>query len=273
MTLAKDLFDSGELDAAIDQLTQEVRAHPTDTTQRTFLFELLCFAGNWDRAERQLDVLGGQSAEAEVGVQVYKNNIKGERERRRLFSEGIQPHFFAEPPAYVDLLVAAINHIREGKLAEARQMLDRAEEERPALLGRFNGKPFQDFRDSDDRVGPVLELTVRDKYTWLPFEQIKRLEITAPKRLRDLLWAPAIVETTDRTMGEVYVPALYESTSAHPNNQLKLGRMTDWRQLSQDLHLTVGLRLFLVDGEDTPLFEARSVEFDHPATPPGAAEG
>lgn len=262
MSLAKDLFDSGELDAAIEQLTHEVRAHPTDTTQRTFLFELLCFTGNWDRAERQLDVLGGQSVQADVGVQVYKKNIKGERERRRLFAEGIQPYFLTEPPAYVDLLVAAINRIRERKLAEARQMLNRAEEERPALSGRLNGKPFQDFRDSDDRVGPVLELTVKDNYTWLPFEQIRRLEITAPKRLRDLLWAPAIIETIDGTMGEVYIPALYESTSEHPNNQVKLGRMTDWRHFGEDLHLAMGLRLFLVDGEDKSLFEARSVEFE-----------
>ncbi len=273
MTLAKDLFDSGELDAAIDQLTSEVKSHPTDTTQRTFLFELLCFAGNWERAEKQLDVLAGQSVQADVGSQVYRRNIKTERERRRLFSEGIQPYFLAEPPAYVDLLVAAINRIREGKLAEARQLLNEAEEERPALSGRLNGEPFQDFRDSDDRLGPVLELTVKDNYTWLPFEQIRRLEISAPKRLRDLLWAPAIIETTDGTLGEVYIPALYESTSEHPNHQVKLGRMTDWRQLGEDLHLAVGLRLFLIDGEDRPLFEARSVEFDHPAAPPGRANG
>ncbi len=272
MSLTKDLFDSGELDAAIDQLTREVKAHPADTTQRTFLFELLCFAGKWERAERQLDVLGGQSAQADVGVQVYKKNIKAERERRRLFSEGIQPFFLAEPPAYVDLLVAAINRIREGKLAEARQMLNRAEEERPALSGRLNGKPFQDFRDSDDRVGPVLELTVKDNYTWLPFEQIRRLELAAPKRLRDLLWAPAVIETTDGTMGEVYIPALYEGTSEHPNTQVRLGRMTDWRHPGEELHLTVGLRLFLIDGEDRPLFEARSVEFDHPEAPQGRAE-
>ena len=57
-----------------------------------------------------------------------------ERERRRLFEEGVQPHFLKEPPAYVDMHVAAINQMREGKLSEARATLDRAEEERPSQI-------------------------------------------------------------------------------------------------------------------------------------------
>ncbi len=36
---AKELLDSGRLTAAIERLGQEVKAHPTDTQRRTFLFE------------------------------------------------------------------------------------------------------------------------------------------------------------------------------------------------------------------------------------------
>src|SRR5262245_54915497 len=53
---AKELLDAGHLTAAIEQLTQEVRAHPTDVRQRIFLFELLCFTGDYQRAARPLDV-------------------------------------------------------------------------------------------------------------------------------------------------------------------------------------------------------------------------
>ncbi len=273
MTQAKALFEAGQLEDAISQLTREVKANPADAMRRTFLFELLCFAGRWDRAEKQLEALGQESVQAEIGVQVYHNNIKAERERRRLFADGVAPHFLTDPPGYVDLLVAAINHLREGKLAEARQLLDRAEEERPAASGTLNGQAFQDFRDYDDVVGPVLELVVKEKYAWLPFEQIKRMEIDAPKRLRDLLWAPARIEATDGTIGEVYVPALYAGSSEHPNNQVKLGRLTDWKQVSEDISLAAGLRMFLVDQEDKPIFEARTVEFDRPAPPQGTTGG
>lgn len=262
MMQAKALFEAGELGVAIEDLTRAVQADPADAARRTFLFELLCFAGEWDRAEKQLDVLGQQTVQAEVGAQVYRNTIRGERERRRVFSEGLHPHVLTEPPAYVALHLAAINRLREGDATSARQLLDRAEEERPALAGRLNDKLFQEFRDSDDIVGPVLELIVRGRYTWLPFAQITWMEIAPPKRLRDLMWAKVRLEARDGTIGGGYVPALYVGSAEHQNDLVKLGRMTDWKPLGADLYGAVGLRLFAVDGEDRPLFDARRVEFD-----------
>ena len=261
MTQAKELFEAGKLDEAIEELLREVKADPSDGAKRTFLFELSCFAGDWERAERQLDVIGHQSAKAELGVMVYRANINAEQERRRVFAEGVQPHFLREPPAYVDLHVAALNQMRQGQTAEARATLDRAEEERPAIAGKFDGQDFEDFRDYDDRIGPVLELIVKDKYVWLPYEQISRMEISPPRQLRDMLWASARIEALDGTIGEVYVPSLYAGTSDSENDQVRLGRMTDWKQLGDDLLSAVGQRLFLVDGEDRSLFEAKQVEF------------
>src|SRR5215472_6928711 len=200
MTTAKEFLDEGNLKAAIDELISEVKGTPTDIQRRTFLFELLCFAGEFDRAERQLDVIGHQSVKADVGVQVYRNIINAERDRRRLFADGFQPHFLSEPPAYVDLHLDAINRLREGNTKEARETLDRAEEQRPALIGQLNGAPFLDFRDYNDVVGPVLELIVEGKYTWLPFENINRIEIAPPKHLRDLIWASARIEANNGSL-------------------------------------------------------------------------
>lgn len=261
MMQAKDLFQAGKLKEAVEQLVLEVKASPNDGARRTFLFELSCLVGDWDRAGRQLDVIGHQSAQAELGVMVYRANMKAEQERRRVFAEGVQPHFLKEPPAYADLQVAALGQIARGEFAEARATLDRAEEERPAVTGKLDGKEFQDFRDYDDRLGGVLELIVKDKYVWLPFEQIKRFDISPPKQLRDMLWASARIEALDGTVGEVYVPTLYPGTAESDNDQLRLGRMTDWKEVGGELYNAVGLRLFLIDGQDKTLFEAKSVEF------------
>ena len=261
MDEARELFAAGKLGDAVEALLREVKSHPDDAKCRTFLFELSCLTGNWDRAERQLDVIGHQSAQAELGVMVYRANIKAERERQRLFTEGIQPHFLREPPAYIDLNIAALNRLKEGKFAEARAALDQAEEERPAIAGKIGDREFQDFRDYDDFVAPVLELIVKDKYVWLPLEQIKRLDISPPKQLRDMIWASARVEALDGTIGEVYMPTLYHGTSESDNDQLRLGRQTEWHKVSDDVFRAIGLRLFLIDGEDKTLFESTSVEF------------
>lgn len=261
MATAKELLDAGKLRAAIEELTDKVKASPSDTRQRISLFELLLFAGDWERAERQVDVIAHQSMESGLGVQVYRNNIKAERERERLFSDGLRPHFISVPPAYVELHLSAINRVREGNIREARETLDRAEEERPAFGGAINGREFSDFRDYNDLVGPVLEAIVQDQYTWIPFEQISLLEIGAPRQLRDLVWTPARIEATDGTSGEIYIHTLYEGSGNHADDQVKLGRMTDWKDAGEGLYLASGSRLFLIDGEDRALLEARKIEF------------
>ena len=75
---AKELFQAGRIDEAIETLGIELRSNPTDAQRRTFLFELLCFAGNYDRAEKQLDVLGstmGTRRDFEAMVQLYAGGL------------------------------------------------------------------------------------------------------------------------------------------------------------------------------------------------------
>ena len=68
---AKELFAAGKVREAEKMLTAYLREHPSDVPQRTFLFELLCFAGEYARAERQLAVLASGSTESETGAIVY----------------------------------------------------------------------------------------------------------------------------------------------------------------------------------------------------------
>ena len=63
---AAELYKSGQLDQAIDVLGTGLRDNPADAHSRTFLFELLCFAGKpgayravaFLRPHFQLDELG-----------------------------------------------------------------------------------------------------------------------------------------------------------------------------------------------------------------------
>ncbi|MBS1812096.1 MAG: avirulence locus temperature-dependent protein secretion protein [Acidobacteria bacterium] len=262
MTTAKELFQQGELNAAIQQVISEVKARPTDTSARTFLFELLCFAGELDRAEKQLDVIATQSVQAEAGVMAYRNCLKAERERRRLWTDGVQPHFLSEPPAYVDLHLDAINCVRAGKLTEARALLDKAESARPAFPGTCDGVTYYDWRDADDFVAPVLEAIVKDQYVWIPYEQIRSIQIGKPEQLRDLLYTPARIETTQDTHGQFFLMSLYAGSSEDANDQNRLGRMTDWRAYNDELARGVGARMLMIGDEDKVIYEVESIEFD-----------
>jgi len=133
--MVKELLDAGDLSAAIDQIGANLRAEPTDRVKRTFLFELLCCAGDLDRAEKQLDVVAAESSDRDIAVQPYRNVLEGERKRRRLFSEGRVPGLPKRVPDYARLHLEAINRIREGHYAEARALLEESETARPPVSG------------------------------------------------------------------------------------------------------------------------------------------
>ena len=176
---AKHLLDAGRVHDAEGALAAHLRDRPTDLASRTFLFELLCFSGQYDRAEKQLSVLSQGGKEAELGAVLYYSALHAEKTRHDIFRKEEYPSVAAaaSPP------------------------------------GKLNGKPFQSIRDADPAIGARLEVYAAGAYLWIPFEHIASLQMEPPRRLRDTLWSPAFVLTgpsfqgTD--IGEVLLPAVY----------------------------------------------------------------
>ena len=262
----KQLFDSGDLSGAIEALTQEVKAHPSDPARRVFLFELLSFAGQLDRATKQLEVIAQQDIENELAAQVYINLLHAEGLRRRLYAEGLKPEFLLDPPPYVHLHLEAINHLRENRATQAAELLDRSEGERPVSRGQIGDKAFEEFRDCDDVLAPVLELMLIRDYIWLPIEQVTELEISKPERPRDLLWAPVRVGLTDGTQRRAYMPTRYCASHEESDALVKLGRITDWKASGAGPVQGVGQRQFLAGDDAWAMLELPLVTID---TKPG----
>ena len=76
---ARELFQAGKLNEAVQALGVEVRDNPTDVRRRTFLFELLCFQGEYDRAEKHLNVLADATPDARLGAVLYFSALHAER--------------------------------------------------------------------------------------------------------------------------------------------------------------------------------------------------
>ena len=263
MNEAKTQLDAGNLSKAVEEALSAVKANPTDAKARTFLFELSCFSGDWERAEKQLDVIGHQDVNAMIGSQIYRQNFKCERDRQKFFESGQKPEFLGATLPHVEDLLTANNRLREGSLAEARELLDKVEEERPAFACRINGEAVSDFRDYNDLTSCVFEVFVKDQYVWLQFEEVKSIEFFPPKTLRDLYWAQAKVETTSGVSGEMFLPVLYAGSSKSDNDQVRLGRMTDWRDLGEEIFAGEGMKLFWMDGKEKSMLDINTIEFDH----------
>ena len=259
-----ELYKAGKLQEAIDAQIKEVKANAADHSRRLFLFELLVFAGDLEKARRQIDAIQYGELELDAAVLTYRKLLDAEEARRRLFRDGVKPQFLKDPPEHVNLRLEALNRLREKRPAEALETLHRAAEAAPAVQGKLNDKPFAALRDCDDLFGPVLEVLGQGSYFWVPLEQIDTLAMTAPRFPRDLLWMPAHLEVRDGPSGDVFLPAVYPGSYENPDNQIKLGRATDWKSEQNGPVLGVGLRTFLVDEDAVGLLEWRELEIKQP---------
>jgi len=236
MENANQLFQAGKLKEAVQALSAEVRDHPSDTKRRTFLFELLCFSGEYDRAEKQLDLLAEASPKSEMGALLYHSALHAERTRQELFQKKEYPKPTGGTSSEVETVV-----------------------------GSLNGRPFQKITDGDPRIGPRLEVYAGGNYLWINFEHLASIKIDPPRRLRDLLWTPAIVRAgpalKGTELGEVLLPALSPFAWQHSDESVRLGRMTVWEEDESGAALPVGQKMLLVDGEEFPLLEVRQLEF------------
>lgn len=226
-------YRSGNLRAAIDALGDELKKQPLDAKRRTFLFEMLCFAGEYGRAEKQLDILSDASSEAAAGAMLYRSALHAERERQEMFAK---------------------NKLPLGT-------------EHPSPAGELNGEAFSGLSDADPRIGAHLETFIAGSYTWIPYAYIESVETAQPKRLRDLLWLPATLRTTAefrlQDLGEVLLPAVAPLSWMHPDDIVRLGRSTVWEEDADEGAVPFGQKL-LVNGEvETPLLEIRKLSFHH----------
>jgi type VI secretion system protein ImpE len=262
-----EYYQAGQLQEAIEAAVQMVKAKPTDVGVRFFFCELLCFAGELERADRQLETVGQQTTEAAMRISLFRQLIRGETARQQFFREGRLPEFLSAPTPVLRSHLDASIALRENQLAEAKRLLVEAEEQRPHAPGQHDGTPFDDCRDTDDLTASFLEiLTSTGKYYWVPFEQIEQLEFVPAERAMDLIWRTASISVAGGPEGNVYVPALYAGTAEHGDNQLRLGRGTDWRGGDESPVRGLGQKMLLLGDDALPIMQLHNLEWNHGAS-------
>jgi type VI secretion system protein ImpE len=257
---ASESYKAGKLQEAVAAQIQEVKAAPGDQAKRLFLFELLAFAGDLDRARKQIDALAFDDPALAAAALAYRQLLEAEAARRTVYRDGAAPQLLVPAPDHVGLRVQALQRLRDGRPAEAVELLSKAQDLAPDVSGTFNGKAFDGLRDCDDLLGGVLEVMAKGKYYWVALEQIESLACTAPAWPRDLLWLPGYLSVKDGPDGDVFLPALYANSHDHADDAVKLGRATDWKQAPGGPTLGVGLKMLLCGDDDISILEWRQLE-------------
>jgi type VI secretion system protein ImpE len=266
---AHDHFQAGSLPEAVAAGLEDVKMNPSDVGKRRFLCELLCFTGDLERADRQLDFLTQQvseNADELVSISLFRQLIRGEQARQQFYSAGRLPEFLNNEVApHLRRRLEAAVLLREGNQAQAAALLTQAEEERPKVHGACNGQPFDDLRDLDDLTASFFEvLTSTGKYYWIPIDSVESVAFLAPVRPRDLLWRRARMIVHMGPDGEVFLPALYAGAGADPDDRVRLGRTTEWR--GEAPVRGFGQRMFLIGNDAQSILELQTLSIDREPT-------
>jgi type VI secretion system protein ImpE len=224
----QELLQAGHLDEAIAALGSELREQPSDAQRRMFLFELLCFVGNYDRAEKQLGILEEHPDTSRETAMYYRMVLAAERLRQSLAESGDYPATGGDSGP-----------------------------------GTWNGTPFTRLEDADPRQPSHFEFITTGGYHRIPLPDLLSVEMNAPARLRDLIWSPAQARFRQRPDQpvDVLIPVLTPGAFRHPDPLVRLGRMTVWERRN-DVDVPCGQRLFQADDTEWAVLDLRELKLD-----------
>jgi len=265
MPTPQELLAGGDPAQALAALQAQVREKPADAKLRVFLFQLLSVLGQWERAMAQLEVCGELDHGTLAMVQTYREAIKCEAVRGAVFAGRTTPVVFGQPAAWVAMLIEALGQEAQGNLAQAQHLRANAFEQAPTTAGSLNGEAFDWIADADSRLGPVLEVVLNGRYTWVPFDSLSAITVEAPEDLRDMVWAPVHLTFSNGGDSVALVPTCYPGTREQPDGKLKLARATEWLPAGTDQYVGLGQRILSTSSAEMGLLEAREIKLT-PAT-------
>lgn len=238
----------------------QARREPARAEHRAALFQLHCVAGDWEKARRQLAVLGTLDPTAELFCTQHRSLLACEVQRVEVFAGRQAPACLGGPPNWFAQLAEALRLDGAAQHAAAKALRDQALAQADATSGRLDGTPFAWIADADERLGPVLEAIVDGRYLWIPFDRLRRIAGEGPKDLKDLVWLPMTLTLANAGEVAAFVPARYPGSEAVDGDAIRLARRTEWRQIDGGSWVGLGQRMLATDSGEFALVDVRSIE-------------
>lgn len=273
---AGEALRTGDVDAALQELFDEVRAEPDKAKHRIFLFQLLCVAGQWDRALTQLNVAHELDPAAGMMANAYQEILHCEAYREKVFAGTHTPLVFGEPAPWIALMIEALQREAKGEREQAEQLRGEALEAAPATPGKVTCRAsegltsaeeepsaehgFEWIADGDSRLGPILELIVNGRYYWAPWDRIAEVVIEPPADLRDVVWMPAHFRWANEGEAVGVIPTRYPGSQSHEDGAIRMARRTSWEEPSEQTYLGLGQRVLMTNDRELGLMDVRRIE-------------
>ncbi|MGB8928343.1 MAG: type VI secretion system accessory protein TagJ [Pantoea agglomerans] len=269
MSSLTTLMSGASLAETLARVEGEIKANPADADLRAAFVQLLCLAGNWTRATTQLKSWEALKPQAKPTVTLLEQAVAGEVQRAAVFAGQAAPAMPGDTFNWAEGLLSALQADAAGKTElaeELRVAAFEAAEINPGSLKQQKSDEVQAVEwliDGDGRLGPVCELIVNGRYTWLPFSAISELRFQAPASVTDLVWRHTSVTLIDGSEQVCQIPVRYPFGEDAADN-LRLASVTEWQPLDRaGLQFTgLGQKTWLSGEADYPLLSLEVLSFD-----------
>jgi len=257
-SVATLLAQYGSVAGAIAAMEARVQQQPAAADPRWSLFQWLCVIGDWPRALRQLQVAAQLAPDFAATALAYREFIQAEAFRQEVFTGRREPGFLLPAPPWMARLQEALAYAQAGDSAAADASRERALSEAPASPGTHDGSCFGWITDTDTRLGPTCEIVTAGRYAWLPFAQMRKLELAEPAGLLDLVWRPACITLADGTVSRGFVPVRYPG-SEQGSDAIRLARETNWTEAGETGVIALGQKTWMTDAGDVAFLDVNTL--------------
>jgi len=256
--LSSILRQAGSVTGALAATEARVRQQPGTFDARWQLFQWLCVVGDWPRALKQLQVATQLAQDFAQTAHVYRDLIRAEVFRHEVFAGQRDPGTLLPAPAWLGRLQIALAQTEAGDLAAADSSRNLALPEVAVASGAHDGTSFAWITDTDTRLGPTCEIVTAGRYAWLPFAQMRKLELTRPTGLLDLLWRPATVTLSDGMISHGFMPVRYPGSELG-SDAIRLARETNWAEVGETGVIAFGQKTWMTNAGDVALLDVSTL--------------
>ena len=247
-------LNEGRLFDAISIGNKAAAADLDDLPIRIILTQLLCIAGNLERAGkilRQITSLDSGREHVQL-ITITDALIQGEERRRAVWREGVLPGFLEEPGEREKQAAWSATCLANGNFTA----LDKSIEKLETLVAKtpvtIKDEKHEWMFDLSELSPFFFEaISPSGEYYWIPFDQVRRVEVTTPVRPIDRVWCPVDVQLTSDQSLKLFFCNLYPATCdmAGENDALLTGKETHWTEIDGGRRILVGRKVYLLPNE------------------------
>ncbi|WP_028773301.1 type VI secretion system accessory protein TagJ [Shewanella waksmanii] len=251
MEIVKQMIQEAKLTQAIEYIEQLLRDDPLNPDLKSTLIELLCISGEYERADKQLNLIVQKHPDFLIGASNLRQLLRAAQSRQDSLTGQSVPKLFSEVDGHSEAFMKLRVELNQGQPEQVSQGAIALEQARPAIAININDQPNQEVRDLDDTLGGFVEIFGTDGHYYIAqLSEIDYIHFKPVSSLVEQVWRRVDIAIKNGPCGEAHIPVVYATSET---DSQKLGRETDWHESATDVMTGRGMKMWFVDNAALPL--------------------